>query len=126
MQPKVQVTMSAEPERTRVLMTDSFQGPDILKAVLPPASQSHPRAAVTLLEGLSLWHQKPLCVVLCVDERQLGSSESLCLYDALGQGVQQVHFEVAWENSLTQVCVVSRRAGPPLFSHTKILRSDCI
>lgn len=106
MQGQLQVTLHARSDRTRLLMTDSSLGQDVVKAILPPASIAHPRAAATLLEGLSLWHQKPLCVVLCVDDGQLSSAESLRLYDALGYGVQQLHFEVA------VACGPRRRSRP--------------
>lgn len=39
------------------------EGQDLLKAKLS-ASPSHPRALLTLLEGLSLWHGQPLDVVV--------------------------------------------------------------
>jgi len=63
-----------------------------MRAVLGPASHAHPRAAETLLEGLALWHQQALSVVLCVDVG--GDTSALRLEDALGFGVRNVHFEV--------------------------------
>lgn len=86
------VTIAPGWQTTRILAASEDR--DVLKAVLPVASSAHPRAATTLLEGLALWHQQPLSVALCVDERD-GSCEALQLYDALGYGVQQLHFEVA-------------------------------
>lgn len=86
------VTIAPGWQTTRILAASPER--DVLKAVLPPSSSAHPRAATTLLEGLALWQQQPLSVALCVDERD-GSSEALQLYDALGYGVQQLHFEVA-------------------------------
>jgi hypothetical protein len=84
------VTIAPEPERVRLLATTE-QG-DLLKAVLGPAHACHPRAAATLLEGLALWHQRPLSVVLCVDASV--DSSALCLCDALGVGAPTVHYEV--------------------------------
>lgn len=85
------VRLSAEPTRTRVLIT---QGPtDIGKAVLPPSSSAHPRATATLLEGLSLFLNERLCVVLCVDELS-ASCGSLGLLDGLGYGERSVFYEV--------------------------------
>lgn len=85
------VRLSAEPTRTRLLMT---QGPkDIGKVILPPAPSAHRRAAATLLEGLSLFLGERLCVVLCVDERSTSSCE-LGLLDGLGHGEQSVFYEV--------------------------------
>lgn len=86
------VTIAPGWQTTRILAASEER--DVLKAVLPPASNAHPRAATTLLEGLALWQQRPLSVALCVDERD-ACSEALQLYDALGDGVQQLHFEVA-------------------------------
>jgi hypothetical protein len=63
-----------------------------MRAVLGPAQGAHPRAAETLLEGLALWHQKALCVVLCADVWD--GTSPLRLEDALGIGVRNVHFEV--------------------------------
>lgn len=85
------VRLSAEATRTRVLIT---QGPtDIAKAILPPSSNAHPRATATLLEGLSLFLNERLCVVLCVDEHSV-SCDALGLLDALGYGERSVFYEV--------------------------------
>jgi hypothetical protein len=84
------VTMDPGPGETRVLM---MEGPEErLRAILGPSTRAHPRAAETLLEGLSLWHQQALSVVLCA-----GGGEGTWpsgLEDALGFGVKNVHFEV--------------------------------
>ncbi len=56
------LTIAPESSHTRLLMLNGQT--EVMKAVLGPASLSHPRAAATLLEGLSLWHQtrlSPLC-----------------------------------------------------------------
>ncbi len=85
------VRLSAEATRTRVLIT---QGPtDIGKVVLPASTSAHPRATSTLLEGLSLFLNQRLCVVLCVDEYS-ASCGSLGLLDALGYGERSVFYEV--------------------------------
>ncbi|WP_437599124.1 hypothetical protein [Sorangium sp. So ce590] len=85
------VRLSPEPTRTRLLIT---QGPkDIGKVILPPAPLVHPRAAATLLEGLSLFVGERLCVVLCVDEQSTSSCE-LGLLDGLGYGERNVFYEV--------------------------------
>jgi hypothetical protein len=99
------VRLSAEPTRTRLLMT---QGPrDIGKVILPPAPSAHRRAAATLLEGLSLFLGERLCVVLCVDERS-GSSCELGLLDGLGFGDKSVFYEVGVAARATRA---ERRAG---------------
>lgn len=46
----------------KVLVFDPQQG-DLLKARLPPTAQ-HPRALLTLLEGLALWRGQPLRVMV--------------------------------------------------------------
>jgi hypothetical protein len=84
------VTIAPEPDRVRVLATTPTH--DVLKAVLGPARTAHPRAAATLLEGISLWHQRPLSVVLSADALDDGSAMGLC--DALGLG-RTLHYEVA-------------------------------
>jgi len=87
---RITVTIAPERSRTRMLATS---GPDeVMRAVLGPAAETHPRAAATLLEGLSLWHQRPLSVVLCVSERSSGCE--LGLLDALGFGCRSVHYDV--------------------------------
>jgi hypothetical protein len=84
------VTLEPRPDETRVLMMEGRD--ERMRAVLGPSSLAHPRAAQTLLEGLALWHQSPLCVVLCADAG--GSTSALRLEDALGFGVRNLHFEV--------------------------------
>ncbi|MEY2936166.1 MAG: hypothetical protein RL033_6915 [Pseudomonadota bacterium] len=60
--------------------------------VLAPAAAMHRRAAATLLEGLSLWHQQPLSVVLYADTPDAGCA--MGLFDALGFGERTLHYEV--------------------------------
>jgi len=85
------VTMDPSARATRLLVMEGRD--EVLRAVLGPATTTHPRAAATLFEGLALWHQRPLAVALCVDEKD--SSSSLHLYDALGMGERNVHYSVA-------------------------------
>lgn len=84
------VRLSAEPTRTRLLMTQGER--DIGKVILPRMSGAHPRAAATLLEGLSLCLGERLCVVLCVDEHS--TSCELGLLDGLGYGERSLFYEV--------------------------------
>ena len=56
-------------ETTRLMLLTSSQ--ELLRAALPSPSTTHPRAAPTLLEGLSLWLQRPLSVVLCAGEEAI-------------------------------------------------------
>ncbi len=72
---KPRLVIKPSPRATRLLLT-SIEG-EQLKAVLPPPTAIHPRAAQTLLEGLSLWLGRPLSIVLCADAE--GTSSALCL-----------------------------------------------
>ena len=86
------VMISPELTQTRLLMMDE-SGNDVLKALLPSARSAHPQAATTLLEGLALWHQQRLSVVLYVEEEE-SSCDALMLCDALGYGIRQLHFDI--------------------------------
>ena len=86
------ITVVVAPEPTKVRLLARRGRHDLMKAVLGPAEQAHTRAAATLLEGLSLWHQQTLGVVLCVDEPLSGDTLGLC--NALGFGERNVHYEV--------------------------------
>jgi hypothetical protein len=48
------------------LRVSTPEGDDVLKAQLP-GYPGHPRALLTVLEGLALWCGKPLCVALSAD-----------------------------------------------------------
>ncbi len=87
---RLTVTLDPRASETRLLMMEGRD--ERMRAVLGPATGAHPRAAATLLEGLSLWHQAALSVVVCADAWD--GSSSLRLEDALGFGVRNVHFEV--------------------------------
>jgi hypothetical protein len=88
---KYTVVMIPSATRTRVLVS---HGPDeLLRAVLPsPSSVHHERAAITFLQGLSLWLDVKLRVVLSVDEREAGFC--LGLTDEMGIGMRSVYFDV--------------------------------
>ena len=87
---RLTVTLDPRAGETRILMMEGRD--ERMRAVLGPSARAHPRAAETLLEGLALWHQQPLSVVLCAD---VGDGMSaLRLEDALGFGVRNVHFDV--------------------------------
>ncbi len=63
-----------------------------MRAILGPTTASHPRAAATLLEGLSLWHQQALSVVLCADVEACSSATRML--DGLGFGAKSVHYDI--------------------------------
>jgi hypothetical protein len=90
MSDRITVTLAPEPDRVRILATTPTH--DLLKAVLGPARNAHPRAAATLLEGIALWQQCPLSVVLSADASAEGCALGLC--DALGFG-RTLHYEVS-------------------------------
>jgi len=85
----ITVTIAPEPDRVRVLATTPSH--DLLQAILGPIRTAHPRAVATLLEGLALWYQRPLSVVLAADD--VGDGTALGLCDALGDG-RTLHYEV--------------------------------
>ena len=84
------VTLAPAATHVRVLVT----GPDgeMMRAVLGAPARMHSRAARTLLEGLALWQQQPLSVVLYVDEPDDGCA--MALLDGLGMGDRTLHYEV--------------------------------
>jgi hypothetical protein len=87
---KLVVTIKPTFHTTRLLMTCGDD--EVFKAVLPPPSQVHSRAAATLLEGLSLWFGRRVSVVLCADVD--ADEYGLHLCDDLGIGRQTLHYRV--------------------------------
>jgi hypothetical protein len=84
------VTMKPLPHETRLLV---MAGKDeVMRAILGPTTASHPRAASTLMEGLALWHQRALSVVLCADVEACSSATRML--DDLGFGTRTVHYDV--------------------------------
>ena len=92
MDTRIRVALAPTFNTTFLLATDA-QGHEILKARLAPPSQVHPWAARTLLDGLSLWCQTPLSVVLAVDDEAVSSG--LQLSDGFGFGHKSVFYDVA-------------------------------
>ena len=83
-------TMQPLRQETRVL---AMAGEDeVLRAVLGPAVASHPRAAPTLVDALSLWHQQASSVVLCADVEACLSARRRI--DDFGLGVRTIHDDV--------------------------------
>lgn len=85
------LTVLPSPARTRLLLTN---GPnELLRAALPPpVLVRHSHAASRLLEGLSLWLDHRLRVVLCADAPD--SLSWLELTDDLGRGLPSVFYDV--------------------------------
>jgi hypothetical protein len=85
------VMLSSSASRTRLLLLDGQD--ELMRAVLPPGHLLRQRrAASVLLEGLSLWLDARLSVVLSADEAE--ASYYLDLVDDLGQPARGVYFEV--------------------------------
>jgi hypothetical protein len=86
------ILVTVAPEGTRVRLLAMGPQGELMRAILGPPARMHSRAAATLLEGLALWQQQPLSVVLCVDGSVDGYA--MGLLDALGEGVRTLHYEV--------------------------------
>ena len=84
---RITVTMQPLPRETRLLVMAGRR--EVMRAILGPTTASHPRAAATLLEGLALWHQQALSVVLCADVEECSSATRMI--DDLGFGTKTVH-----------------------------------
>lgn len=81
---RLHVVIAPKPDCTEVL---AMSGPDeVLRARLGAPSLVHRLAAPLLLEGLSLWHQRPLSVVLSVPESGAESPLTLSLSDGFRFG----------------------------------------
>jgi hypothetical protein len=85
------LTVIPSEKRTRILLT---HGPDeLMRAILPPASRMrYDRAAPTLLEGLAMWLDQPLHVLLSADAQNVWSSMGLT--DEVGLGVHGLFYRV--------------------------------
>jgi len=87
-------SVNPEPGQVRLLVTDRQQG-DVLKARLP-VQVRHPRALLTLLEGVALWQGRPLDVVISAVESCPSWRGSGLFGNELWPGESQlVHFSVA-------------------------------
>lgn len=90
---RISVTMEPLAHETRLLVMTRRH--ELLRAILGPATSSHPRAAATLLEGLSLWHQQALSVVVCVgDAGTSAATRATGVLDDLLLGQRSVHYDV--------------------------------
>ena len=91
MEERIRVAVAPTQNATLLLATTA-NGYEILRARLAPPSQVHRRAAATFLEGLSLWCQTPLSVVLSVDDE--ATSSGLRLSDGFGFGATTALYNV--------------------------------
>jgi len=79
---------------TKLLVTDA-EGHEVLKAALPPTPQ-HPRALLTMLEGMALWAGRPLTAAISAGPSlPRGIDEALFGVDLLPNDSALVRFEVA-------------------------------
>jgi hypothetical protein len=90
MHPTITVTVRAT--RTTTLLLVRQEADEIMIARLGPPTWAHRHALPTMLEGLALWFQSRLHVVLCVANEEVASSTGLV--DGLGLGVSTLHFDV--------------------------------
>lgn len=86
------LTVVIQPERWRTRVLATCGAEEVFKAVLGAPAEAHRRAAPTLLEGLALWYQRPLGVVLCLGEVREGAALALC--DDFGVGERTLHYHV--------------------------------
>src|SRR5438874_7679601 len=85
------LTLVPSPRKTRVLLTSGKNV--LLRGKLPPLSKlRHERAALTLIEALSLWTDARLCVALYADD--WADCFRLGLTDELGVGARSVFYAV--------------------------------
>lgn len=85
------VMLSTSTSRTRLLLLDGQD--ELMRAALPSGqSLRQRRAATTLLEGIALWLDAPVSVVLSADETE--PSYYLDLVDELGMPTRSVYFDV--------------------------------
>ncbi len=80
-------TLRVTPAATTLLVRNGNH--DLLKARFEPHC-GHPRALLTLLEGLSLWQGQPLRVALSVDDECLMGRSSMLFGDELWPGESQL------------------------------------
>lgn len=89
---RLHVVIAPKKDCTEVL---AMSGPDeVLRARLGAPSLVHRLAAPLLLEGLSLWHQRPLSVVLSVPESGDSSPLTRSLSDGFRFGDSTLHYVV--------------------------------
>jgi hypothetical protein len=84
---------SLQVSRGEVLVLVTSETGDLLKARLP-LSPRHPRALLTLLEGLSLWSGQPLVVAVSAGASSVGVASGLFGDDLMPAESQLVRFHV--------------------------------
>jgi hypothetical protein len=86
---RYRIVIAPSARETRLLV--QCETDDLLRARLPPPSWvRHERAAATFLEGVALWLDRSLPVVLSVADEE--STSCLGLTDELGTGARSLFF----------------------------------
>lgn len=98
--PRWKTTVRVTPTRVQILLTDPM-GHDVLRARLP-RHPAHPRALLTLLEGLALWSGRPLCAAISV----AASVRHVCDSELLGGALWPA------DSALVQVDFVDEAVRP--------------
>jgi len=109
------VRMRLTTSATRVLVTDRY-GREVLKAQLPAATAAHRLATRTLLEGLSLFCDARLRVVVSAESEELSCAQGLS--DGFGFGADTLHYEIDIAPSASE-----RRRGMGSFRDVRRLRA---
>lgn len=86
---QIRATITQREGQTRILV--QYGCSDLMIARLGPLCGAHRYALRSLVEGIALWFQRRVHVVLCVDEELSFDHE---LVDELGLGVETLHFSV--------------------------------
>ncbi len=89
---RLKVVLAPKVESTQVLAM--WGQNEVLRAVLGSPHQVHRLAAPLLLEGLSLWYQSPLSVVLSVGEKGDSSALTRSLSDGFRIGDSTLCYQV--------------------------------
>ena len=87
---QIRATITERDGLTRILVQHGQS--DLMIARLGPLCSAHRHSLRSLIEGIALWFQERVHVVLCVDEELSFDHE---LIDELGRGVETLHFSVA-------------------------------
>jgi hypothetical protein len=89
---RIKVVLAPKVHETQLLVMQGEH--EVLRARLGPPCQVHRMAAPLLLEGLSLWYQRPLSVVLCADEQASCCPVTRSLSNGLGFGDNTLSYVV--------------------------------
>ena len=90
MLPRITVTIVPRHQETDILVTEGSR--EVMKARLGASWKRHRYAMRTLLEGIALWYQERVRVVLSADSEPI--SCDLGLSDGLGLGIDTIHYTV--------------------------------